>query len=84
MNCNFRLKVITQFFYRYLYMRANFQAGCYITGVARKVQSLRFCMEKACITWGKLRYSPALRRPKMHLILTERVAQLHEGPNEPE
>jgi len=58
MNCNFRLKVITQFPHRYVYMRANFQAGCYITGVARKAQSLRFCMEKSVHRAGETTLQP--------------------------
>jgi hypothetical protein len=43
MNHNFRPKSMAQFLYRYLYMPANFQAGCSITGVGRRVKSLRFC-----------------------------------------
>jgi hypothetical protein len=36
-NHNFPLKIISQFLHRYLYTPANFQAGCSIRGVARKV-----------------------------------------------
>jgi hypothetical protein len=41
-NQKFRLKMTMQVLYGKLYMRANFQAGYYIAGVGRKVQSLRF------------------------------------------
>jgi hypothetical protein len=43
MNHNFRVKSTAQILYHSLYIPANFQDGCAIPGVARKVKSLRFC-----------------------------------------
>jgi hypothetical protein len=42
---------------QFLYMPANFQVGCSITGVARKVKSLQFCR----ILYVKKRASSAKR-----------------------
>jgi hypothetical protein len=58
MNCNLRLKAITQGFYRYLYMRANFQASCYIPGVAKSSKFAILYGKKRAITWGNYATAP--------------------------
>jgi hypothetical protein len=80
MNCNFRLKVITQVFYRYRYMRADFQAGCYIPGVARKVQSLRFCMEKSVHHVGNYATAPPTGRIRCETDKPQFSVQSNQKP----
>ena len=56
---NFRVKSTTQLLHHYLYIPANFQAGCSITGVGRKVTNLRFWpilyVKEPCMKWGRAR-----------------------------